>query len=1005
MARIALRRILSSAAITVGVLVLIGTASAQTTFSAHMLRADSLLRDGGIDSALALTSSLLRAERPEFVAGDTSAIDVLYRLGSSFEAEGQPSEAGNVYRTIIAILGSACNRERLRLADTLFSLGTMHFRHGSYLKAEVFCLKALEIWTGSGNERVVEAHVLLGNIVAQDGRIKEEIAHYSQAVELSKQHYGEDHLNTARAQVGLANVYLSDGKYAEAEPLYRWVLGVCSDSLVNNTRCIYQMLINLGLVYRKLGKYAVSEQQFQRALSILQNDSLPNAHGLASALQGLAATYLDWNRPDEALLHYQRALTITEEAFGAGNPHTIDLLNSLAEASLSYGEFRDAEKYQLAALQICDSALGRDHLSTAHHRATLGYIRFLEGRLVEAESLYTEALTVQEAVYGRSHRTVAQSLGSLSKVYLRADRFQESADLAAEVVHIRRQLLQDFSLVVSERDALLYSDELSRAIDAFLSAYFAASDRPEAAETTAVDILLAGKGEISDAIFERRNLLNQPMDSAAAEAWNSYRLALFQLSGLYVQGPTSADDVQFRTTLDSLSVVAKEREAKFAQSMERFSDHREHADIGCRGVAAQLPHNTILVEYVRYEKLALNSSEEDTPRYLVFTLDSDGATSIVDLGDAGRIEVAALEYRNHFARVSQSGHLPGETDRAEYDKIARDLYSYLWAPIHEAVQSKDLVFVAPDGMLNRISFATLIDESGNYLIEDVPTHYLSAGRDVLRLVKSADPTTGLLAIADPAFVTPTLQTDSAGVQIPFVGYTRSNCRELQNLELSPLPRTRDEIDRVINVWKTETHESVDTLLGIRATEGGFKQESHGKRVIHLSTHGYYLQGACAGEVGAETPSSDEPVVGEDPLLQSGLFLAGCMDSHDGPVSSEQEDGVLTAAEIAGMNLNGTQLVVLSACETGLGRLFQGEGVYGLRRAFQIAGARTVISTLWPISDELTAPMLPPIYRQSREPLPNRLRTTQLEWIATLRQNGLADHPYSWGAFIAQGDWQ
>jgi CHAT domain-containing protein len=106
-----------------------------------------------------------------------------------------------------------------------------------------------------------------------------------------------------------------------------------------------------------------------------------------------------------------------------------------------------------------------------------------------------------------------------------------------------------------------------------------------------------------------------------------------------------------------------------------------------------------------------------------------------------------------------------------------------------------------------------------------------------------------------------------------------------------------------------------------------------------------------------------------------------------------------------MDLSGTQLVVLSACETGLGRLYQGEGVYGLRRAFQIAGARTVISTLWPIADELTAPMLPPIYRLSHDPLPNRLRTTQLDWIATLRQNGLSDHPYSWGAFIAQGDWR
>ena len=119
--------------------------------------------------------------------------------------------------------------------------------------------------------------------------------------ELNEHYYGRDHLKTARARSGLANLYLSEGKYAEAEPLYRWVLGVCSDTSVGNNRCIYQMLINLGLVYRKLGKYAVSEQHFQDALNILEASNQPNAHGLASALQGLAATYLDWDRPDEAL--------------------------------------------------------------------------------------------------------------------------------------------------------------------------------------------------------------------------------------------------------------------------------------------------------------------------------------------------------------------------------------------------------------------------------------------------------------------------------------------------------------------------------------------------------------------------------------------------------------------------------------------------------------------------------------------------------------------------------
>jgi CHAT domain-containing protein len=176
-------------------------------------------------------------------------------------------------------------------------------------------------------------------------------------------------------------------------------------------------------------------------------------------------------------------------------------------------------------------------------------------------------------------------------------------------------------------------------------------------------------------------------------------------------------------------------------------------------------------------------------------------------------------------------------------------------------------------------------------------------------------------------------------------------------------------------------------------------------VIHLATHGYFLQDAYSESLPQPGSVADREFFGENPLLLSGLFLAGANLHGQGAERTGAEDGILTAEEVTAMNLEGTALVVLSACETGLGKVTEGEGVYGLRRAFQMAGARTVVSALWSISDEATAEMMSHLYEKRDESFPETIRRIQLKTINKLRAQGYVDHPFSWGAFIAVGDWR
>ena len=200
-------------------------------------------------------------------------------------------------------------------------------------------------------------------------------------------------------------------------------------------------------------------------------------------------------------------------------------------------------------------------------------------------------------------------------------------------------------------------------------------------------------------------------------------------------------------------------------------------------------------------------------------------------------------------------------------------------------------------------------------------------------------------------------------------------------------------------------EPENIYLGAQASEETFKAEAPGSRVIHLATHGYFI--SCNHSKNATGRGIDlsEAFVGENPLLVSGLFLAGANLHGQGADSLGYEDGILTAEEVAGMNLEGTELVVLSACETGLGEVKTGEGVYGLRRAFQMAGARTVISALWPVSDQATAELMGKLYGAKRESIPQLMQRMALDRIRKLRKKKQPDIPLSWGAFIALGDWR
>jgi tetratricopeptide (TPR) repeat protein/CHAT domain-containing protein len=939
----------------------------------------------------------------------------LNNLAGLYLDQGKYAEAEPLYRRALAIKEKTRGPEHSDVAVCLNNLAILYWYQGRYAEAERFYRRALAILEqvlGSEHPSVAGSLNNLAILCVDQGKYAEAEPLYKRALAIWEKLLGPEHPDVASNLDNLAILYEEQGKYAEAEPLYRRALAVREQALGPEHPNVGTSLNNLALLYDKQGKYAEAEPLHRRALAIWEQALGPEHPNVARSFHNLASLYGYQDKYAEAESLYRRSLAIKEQALGPEHPGVAHSLDGLAGLHSDQGKYAEAEPLYRRALAIWEQALGSEHPLVAYGLNHLAKLYSDQGKYAEAEPLFKRALTIREHALGPEHTQVALNLEAMCGLYRLQDRGSQAEELAGRACRIRQKNFMDNATVLSEKDALTYSQFLRNSVSNYLTCYSELGSTTPALVEQACDIVFSGKGQVSDEILGRQRTLAEETDSTTLILAESLRLAKFRLSSLFVEGP-GENAAKYRSEVDSLTVLANELEADLSRHSASFRRQQDYKNISTARIASLLPENSALVEYVKYDYLQLEP-EDEIPHYMVLVVTEAAEPVIVELGEADEIDAAVAQYRDHMLRVSSSTGMPTVVDEQDYERITGDLYSRIWEPIAEYLTEKDLVVMAPDGALNLVSFGGLVDPDGNYLVERYLLHALSSGRDVIRLKDEMEPGIGLFALGDPDY------DASAYVRLPEVAAledtvleiayyatrnVRSGCGDLKDMRVSPLPGTRGEIEEIALRWRESTGETLTACLGMEASEEKFKSEAPGKRVIHLATHGYFLEGRCRSELSRTDLGQDISFVGENPLLLSGLFFAGANLHGEGADSLGAEDGILTAYEVSAMDLEGTELVVLSACETGLGRVEEGEGVYGLRRAFQMAGARTVISALWPVSDEATAEMMSQLYERRTESLPETMRRIQLDRINELRSDNQTDHPFTWGAFIALGDWR
>lgn len=814
--------------------------------------------------------------------------------------------------------------------------------------------------------------------------------------------------------------------------------------------------IELGRLLLHLWRRHEAERYLRSALTIMEERFGPDDPHVADVLDDLAAVHYSQLRFLESDAELRRSLTIKTNLYSADHPWTAHSAIQLADNCRRLQRTDEAETLFATALPVLERTIGFDHPEVAWAYERLSWHRGVQKRMDEKVELLHRALAIRERHQpphslhiARTLRDIADHLclgsNSLAEATLMADRaeaiYERSPDFMGRTmiqmirgwIHRAKGERSDaFQCAVraydiyvrwhlrgarylTEEDMLGYISG-PRWTHLWALTYFAEMTAPTARDSLrTAEIILGCKGMTMDILRRRREALQEGVSPAALAIADSIAALDIELSGVFVRGnmrDTASADAH---RLSELQVERDKLEIRWTEVQPETDAAEVQLDNLVADISSSLPRGSAFIEYAIHDYNPRGTGDWTT-HYVALVILSSGRFSIIQLGDAPPTDsLIQLEYSRHFLELANQRRPPTSEDAELYRFAARQLYDRLWKPLEEYLGGATTVFIAPEGPMSRIAFAALVDEQGRYLVEQYATHRVDAGRDFLHATHEVSGKAGLLIVGDPAYDRPSFERDSTSLAYSG-GITESedewlvrraeiDCGELRTLNLHRLGGARREAQLVSEAWVARRNDPVYSLLDKNATEEQLREQMPGKSVLHIATHGYALKGQCGPGRVARWFESESDYAGENPFLMSGLALSGANNIAAQEETSGAYDGIMTASEFMSVNLSRTDLVVLSGCETGLGVTRMSEGVYGLRRALQVAGAQTVISALWSIPDRETPDLMRDIYASRATDYPTVMREVALKRIAYARDNGLPDHPLVWGAFVAVGDWK
>ncbi len=859
-------------------------------------------------------------------------------------------------------------------------LATSYYQQGETVKAEPLFRRLIDLrerTSGTKDPDVVTALNYLATIYHRRGEYTRARPLYLRALELLEKEYGKEAPEVATVLHNLAAGTREMGDYAQAELWCNRALQIRKVKFGSESAEAADSFNELGAIHHYKGDYVRAEPLYQRALAIWQKTLGADHPNFAAAHHNLAAFYREQRDYTQAEALYLQAIELRERKLGRDHRDLAESLNGLAAVYHDQRQHARAEPLYRRALEINEQTLGRDHPGVTTALNNLAVLAYDQGDYAKAEALYHRALQISEQALGPAHPDVALWLYNLAVLYRAKGEASQAIAHLARVCEIRESDLSRNLLTGSERQKLAYLAIFAVETNEALSLHLQAAPDDQQSLDLAATTLLRRKGRALDAMTDTLARVRRHASASDRALLDRLSGVRTQLAALTFRGREAGDPADYRSQLQRLEEDADRLEAEVSANDLEFRAQTQPITLAT--IQSAIPQDAALVEFALYTPRDAGMKGYSNPRYAAYVLAAKGQPRWVDLGEAAAIDLAVAELRQALR----------DPFRLDVKRYARAVDKKVMRTVRALLGEARRVLIAPDGSLNLIPFAALVDEQNRYLVTRYSFTYLTSGRDLLRLEAQQSGQGNPLIIADPAYGQP------ANAQ-----------PESQSRSLVPFARLRQSA-REAQAIKAILPEAT-LLTGEQATEAALKQAS-APSILHIATHGFFLPAIedepgptgtppPGGTVAAPRSLSQTPASRIENLwLRSGLALAGANARR-----SNEDDGLLTALEAAGLDLWRTRLVVLSACDTGVGEVKNGEGVYGLRRALALAGSESQVMSLWPVSDAATREWMVSYYKalQAGHGRGAAVREVQLRMLKRPQRR----HPFYWASFIQSGAW-
>jgi CHAT domain-containing protein len=940
-------------------------------------------------------------------------VDSLIRISRTHTGNQDFTHAMEAAQAADQLALEQCGRESRAYGSACFNHGRVLYFQGVYDEAEPWYLESKNIRAkvlGTQDQDYGKTVNNLAILYDEMGQYEKAEHLYLEVLAIREKTPGKESATYADALSNLASLYMQMGNYETSERLNLEVMEIREKVLGKEDPAYASSLNNLANLYYVLHNYEKAEPLYLESIAIREKAGDRESEDYIKSLDNLGVMYQvagDFEKAEPLLF---QSKNLWEKTLGPEHPGFLLSLNHLANLYQELHDYAKAEFFYLQTQSAADKLDSREHPNFLLNKESLGVLYYETGRYEKAESLLLQSSATLEKVVGKEHPYYSSGLDFLASLYWASGDLHKARLYLMEVAQIQKKLLVNASRHLSERELEAYirvfADGLSRDCSF-------ASNEPGLV-TTCYDDLLFYKGFLLNAVSQVRKLAST--NTSAAEKYNLFKSYRRRLAAEYAKPLTERKGVEaLKSKADGLEKELTRTVAGYGEAMRQFN---------WKDVQSALPPDAVAIEFVHYQYQA--------PQPTASTL---YAALLLRPGTDEPLFIPLFEEKQLAALVQTSGARQSDyVDRlyASADRGAaaeETLYQLLWQPLEKALQARapggkplKTIYFSPSGLLHCVNLAAVVLPDGQVLadrynlIQQGSTRQLAirnAGIDGVSQSHPVDTAAstsmlfgGILYDPDSTLLTPIPEKTAPANAGP----------DLRGGSWNYLKGTEKEVDRIGDMMTASGLKPL-VLKGSAATEEAFKStaqveagavsegvaSSHplttAPRILHFATHGFFYPNP---ESNSQKPKIREEAsvfkFSDLPMMRSGLVMAGGNFAWKSgkPYQPGMEDGILTAYEIAQTDLSNTELVVLSACETGLGDIRGDEGVYGLQRAFKIAGARYLVMSLWRVPDAATQELMTAFYQKwlvQKMAIPDAFRAAQKE------MRDKYQHPFFWAGFV------